>query len=65
MFFWNSLTFFYDPLDVGNLVSGSSAFSKLSLCIWKFPIQVVLKPNLKGFEHNLASMSNECNYMVV
>ena len=48
--------FFDDPVDVGNLISGSSAFSKSSLYIWKFPVHV-LKPNL-GFEHNLASMIN-------
>ena len=48
--------FFYDPVDVGNLISGSSAFSKLSLYIWKFSVHVPLKPNLKDFEYYLASM---------
>ena len=48
--------FFYDPMDVDNLISGSSAFSKSSLNIWKFLIQVLLKPNLKDFEHNLVRM---------
>ena len=48
--------FFYDPVDVGNLISGSSAFSKLSLYIWKFSVHVPLKPNLKDFEDNLAGM---------
>ena len=48
--------FFYDPTDVGNLISGSSAFSKSSLYIWKFLIQVLLKPSLQDFEHYLASM---------
>ena len=48
--------FFYDPADVGHLISGSSAFSNCSLYIWKFSIHVMLKPNLKGFEDNLASM---------
>ena len=48
--------FFYDPMDVGNLISGSSAFSKSSLNIWKFLVQVLLKPALKAFEHYLASM---------
>ena len=43
--------FFYDPVDVGNLISGSSAFSKSSLYIWKFSVHVLLKPNLKDFEH--------------
>ena len=48
--------FFYDPADVGNLFSGSSAFSKSSLFIWKFSVHVLLKPSLKDFEHYLASM---------
>ena len=45
-----------DPADVGNLISGSSAFSKSSLYIWKFLVHVLLKPSLKDFEHYLASM---------
>ena len=40
-------SFVYDPTDVGNLISGSSAFSKSSLYIWKFLVHVLLKPNLK------------------
>ena len=48
--------FLHDPTDVGNLISGSSAFSKYSLYIWKFSVHVLLKPSLKDFEHNLASM---------
>ena len=48
--------FSYNPADVGNLISGSSAFSKSSLYIWKFLVQVLLKPNLKGFEYYLVSM---------
>ena len=48
--------FFYDSTDAGNLVSGSSAISKSSLYIWKFLVHVLLKPNLKDFGHNLASM---------
>ena len=43
--------FFYDPTDVGNLISGSSAFSKSSLNIWKFSVHVLLKPSLENFEH--------------
>ena len=43
--------FFYDPTDVGNLISGSSHFCKSSLYIWKFSVHVLLKPNLKDFEH--------------
>ena len=48
--------FFHDPADVGNLISGSSAFSKCSLYIWKVWVHVLLKPGLKDFEHYLASM---------
>ena len=43
--------FFDDPADVGNLISGSSAFSKTSLNIWKFMIHILLKPGLENFEH--------------
>ena len=46
----------YDPTNVGNLISGSSAFSKPSLNIWKYSIRVLLEPGLKDFEHYLASM---------
>ena len=48
--------FFYDPADVGNLISDSSAFSKSSLNIWKFLVHILLMPSLKDFEPNLASM---------
>ena len=48
--------FFYDPADVGNLISGSSVFSKSSLNVWKFMIHVLLKPSLENFEHYFASM---------
>ena len=48
--------FFYAPADVGNFMSGFSAFSKSSLHIWKFSVHVLLRPSLKGFEHYLASM---------
>ena len=48
--------FFNDPADVGNLISGSSAFSKTSLNIWKFTVHVLLKPGLENFEHYFASM---------
>ena len=47
--------FFNDPTDVGNLISGSSAFSKSSLYIWKFTVHVLLKPDLENFEHYFAS----------
>ena len=56
--------FFYNPVDVGNLISGSSAFSKTSLNIRKFTVHVLLKPGLENFEHYFASMSDECNYAV-
>ena len=45
--------FFYDPMDVGNLISSSSVFSKSSLNIWKFMVHILLKPNLENFEHYL------------
>ena len=48
--------FLYDPTDVGNLISASSAFSKSSLNIWKFSVHVLLKPSLKDFEHDFVSM---------
>ena len=48
--------FFDDSADVGNLISGSSAFSKTSLNIWKFTVHVLLKPGLENFEHYSTSM---------
>ena len=63
MFFWLSL--FDDPVDVGSFISGSSAFSKTSLNIWKFTIHVLLKPGLENFKHYFASMWDECNCAVV
>ena len=48
--------FFDDPVDVGNLISGSSAFSKSSLNIWKFTVHVLLKPGLENFEYYLTSV---------
>ena len=57
--------FFCDPLDVGNLISGSSAFSKSSLNIWKFTVHILLKPGLENFEHYFTSMWGECNCVVV
>ena len=54
--FWNSLAFFHDPEDVGNLISGSSAFSKTSLNIWKFTVHILLKPGFENFEHYFTSM---------
>ena len=57
--------FFDDPVDVGNLISGSSAFSKTSLNIWKFTVHVLLKPGLENSEHYFANMSDEYNCVVV
>ena len=57
--------FFHDPADVGNLISGSSAFSKASFNIWKFMVHVLLKPGLENFEHYFTSVWDECNCVVV
>ena len=57
--------FLYDPVNVGNLISGFSAFSKPSLSIWKFLVQVMLKPSMKDLAYNLTSMGDECNCLVV
>ena len=56
--------FFDDAVDVGNLISGSSAFSKTSLNIWKFMVHVLLKPDLENFEHYFTSVWDECNSAV-
>ena len=48
--------FFYDSSDVGNLISGSSAFSKSSLNVWNFSVHILLKPGLENFEHCFVSM---------
>ena len=57
--------FFSDPLDVGNLISGSSGFSKSSLNIWKFVVHVLLKPGLEYFQHYFTSVWDECSCVVV
>ena len=57
--------FFDDPADVGNLISGSSGFCKYSLNIWKFTVHILLNHALEKFEHNSASMLDECNCVVV
>ena len=57
--------FFYDTTDVGNLISGSFAFSKSSLNIWNFMVHILLKPGLESFEHYFASVWDECNCAVV
>ena len=55
-FFLELCCFFDDRMDVGNLISGSSAFSKSSLNMWKFMVKVLLKPGLENFEHYFASV---------
>ena len=50
--------FFLDPMDIGNLISGSSGFSKSRLNIWEFLVHILLKPSLENFEHYFASMWN-------
>ena len=57
--------FLNDPVNVGNLISGSSAFSKPSLDIWKFLVHIMLKPSMQDFWHDLTSMGDECNYPMV
>ena len=51
--------FFDDPADVGNLISGSSAFSKTSLGIWRFTVHILLKSGLENFEHYFARVLDE------
>ena len=70
MFFWNYLAFSMIQWDVGNLISGSFAFSKFSLNIRKFMVHILLnhgleKPGLENFEHYFASVCDECNCSVV
>ena len=57
--------FFDDPADVGNLISGSSAFCKTSLNIWKFIVHVLLKPGLEILKHSFTSVWDECNCAMV
>ena len=54
-------TFPCDPANVGNLIPGSSSFSKPSLDIWKFLVLIMLKPTMEDFKHDLTSMREECN----
>ena len=65
MFFLELSCFLDDPEDVGTLISGSSAFSKSSLNIWKFTVHVLLKPDLENFEHYFTSVWDEGNCVVV
>ena len=59
------LSYFNDPMDVGNLIFGSSAFSKSSLNIWKFTVHILLKPSFENFEHYFTSVWDECNCLVI
>ena len=65
MFFLESPCFFYNPMNVDNIISCSSVFSKSSLYIWKFSVHILLKSSLKNFEVNLTSIQNVCNCPVV
>ena len=56
--------FLYDPANVGNLISGSSAFSKPSLDIWKFLVHIMLKPSMPDFKQDLTSMVDECTCLI-
>ena len=63
--FLEFLCFFYDPMDVGNLISGSCAFSKSNLNIWKFSVHILLEPCLENFECYFASVWDECKCVLV
>ena len=65
VFFLELSCFFDDPMDVSNLILGSSDFSKSSLNIWKFMVHVLLKPGLENFEHYLTSTWDECSCVAV
>ena len=58
-------SFLYDAVYVGNLISGSFAFSKFSLDIWKFLVRILLKLSTQDFKHNLTSMGDDCNCPMV
>ena len=55
----------YNPANVGNLISSSSSFSKPSVDIWKFLVHIMLKPSMKDFKHDLTSIEEECNCLMV
>ena len=57
--------FLYNPANVGNLISSSSAFSKPNLGIWKFMVHIMLKPSMQDFKHGLTSMGDEGNCPMV
>ena len=57
--------FFSDPTDVGNLISGSSAFLESSLNVWKFTVHILLKAGLENYEHYFATVRDEYNCMII
>ena len=57
-------SFLYGPPNVGNLISGSSSFSKPNLDIWRFLVHIMLKPNMQDFKHDHTSMGDECNFLM-
>ena len=63
--FLEFLRFLYDPANVGNLISGSSSFSKSRWGIWKFLVHITLKPSMQDFKHVLTSMGDECRCPMV
>ena len=63
--FLKSPCFVYNPVNVGNLISSSSSFSKPSLDIWKFMVLIMLKPSMKDFKHDHTSKGDECNSLMV
>ena len=63
--FLEFLCFLYDSANVGNFDSGSSAFSKPSLFVWKFLVHVMLKPSIQDFKYDRTSMDNECNCPII
>ena len=58
-------SFLYDPVNIGNLISGSSSFCKPSLDIRKFLVRIMLKPSMQDFKNDLISMGDECNCPMV
>ena len=64
-FFLKFPSVLYDPANAGNLISGSSSFSKSTSDIWKFLVRIMLKPSMQVFKHDLTSMGDECNCLMV
>ena len=63
--FLKYLCFLYNPANVGNLISSSPSLSKSNLDIWKFLVHIMLKPSMQDFKHDLTSMGDECNCLMV